>query len=135
MEHVHLKPLDGTSILQSFCFMHNSSTCGMDITMLLIVLLKHIIHVFHTIHMAHIIKWEQITLMGHVRHVRHVAIFVHMVCVGHVLHMKMKNVGQLLQMLCVGHMLHMSPIHKWFTHEWTFQMNINMCLQFGPKLK
>jgi hypothetical protein len=71
--------------------------------------------------MAHIIKWEQIVLMGHVGHM------VHMGHVGHV--------GHLLQMLCVGHILHMSPIRKWFTHEWTFQMNINMCSQVGPKLK
>jgi hypothetical protein len=56
--------LDGTSLLQLFCFMHHSSTCGMDVTMLLIVLMIHIICVFHTIHMAHIIKWEQLYLWG-----------------------------------------------------------------------
>jgi hypothetical protein len=80
--------------------------------------------------MGHIIKLEQIVLMGHVGHMVHmedvgyVAVFMHMVHVGH-----------LLQMLCVGHMLHMSPICKWFTHEWTFQMNLNICLHVGPKLK
>jgi hypothetical protein len=73
--------------------MHHSSTCGMDVTMLLIVLMIDIILVFYKIHMVRIIKWKQIVLMGHVGHV---AIFVHMVCVGHVLCMKMKNVGQLL---------------------------------------
>jgi hypothetical protein len=72
---------------------HHSSTCGMDVTMLLFVLMIHIIHVFHTIHMAYIVKWEQIVLM---EHVGHVAAFVYMVCVGHVLHMKMRNVGHLL---------------------------------------
>jgi hypothetical protein len=79
--------------------------------------------------MARIIKWEQIILMGHVGHV---ALLVHM---GHVLRLQMRNVGHLLQMLRVGHMLHMSPICKWFTYQWTFQMNINMCLQVGPKKK
>jgi hypothetical protein len=73
--------------------------------------------------------------VGHVGHVGHVALLVHMVHVGHVLHMRMRNVGHLLQMLCVGHMLHMSLICKWFTYQWTFQMNINMCLQVGPKKK
>jgi hypothetical protein len=71
--------------------MHHSPTCGMDATMLLIVLMIHIIHVFRTIHMAHIIKWEQIVRMVHVGCV---AVFVHMVCV-----------GQLLQMLHVGDMV------------------------------
>ncbi len=99
------------------------------------------IHVFRRIHMDHIIKWDQIVLMGHVGHmvhmghVGHVALLVHMVRVGHVLHMRMKNMEHLLQMLCVGHMLHMSPISKWFTYQWTFQMNINTCLQMGPKIK
>jgi hypothetical protein len=55
--------------------------------------------------------------------------------VGHVLHIWMKHVGHLLQMLRVGHMVHMSPICKCFTYQWTFQMNINMCLQVGPKKK
>jgi len=54
-------------------------------------------------------------------HVGHVAVLVH--------------VGHLLQMLFVGHMLHMSLIQKWFTHQWTFQMKINMCLQVGPQIK
>jgi hypothetical protein len=45
--------------------MHHLSTCGMDVTMLLIVLMIHIIHVLCTIHMAHIVKWEQIVPMGH----------------------------------------------------------------------
>ncbi len=54
MEYVNLTPIDGTSILQSYCFMHHSSTCTMYVTMLPKVLMIHIIHVFHTIHKAHI---------------------------------------------------------------------------------
>ncbi len=68
-------------------------------------------------------------------HVGQVALLVHMVRVGHVLDMRMRHVGYLLQMLRVGHMVHMSHICKWFTYQWTFQMNINMCLQMGPKIK
>ncbi len=55
MEYIHLTLVDGTSILQSYCFMHHSSTCGMYVTMLPRVLMIHIIHVFHTIHMVHIV--------------------------------------------------------------------------------
>jgi hypothetical protein len=80
MEYIHLTLVDGTSILQLYCFMHHSSTCGMYVTILPRVLMIHIIHVFHTIHMSHIVKWKQIVLMVHVGHM------VHMVCVGHVLH-------------------------------------------------
>jgi hypothetical protein len=57
--------------------MHHSSTCGIDVKMLLIVFMIHIIHVFRTIHRAHISKWEQIVLMGHMGHVGHVALLVH----------------------------------------------------------
>jgi hypothetical protein len=64
MEYIHLTPVDGTSILQLYCFMHRSSTCGMYVTMLFAILMIHIIHVFPTICMAHIVKWEQIVLMG-----------------------------------------------------------------------
>ncbi len=91
-------------------FHASSSTCGMDVAMLLIVVMIHIIRVLCTIHMAHIIKWEQIV---HVGHVGHVAVFVHMVHVGHVLRMRMRNVGHLLQMLCtyVTHVPYSQVVH------------------------
>jgi hypothetical protein len=106
MEYINLTLVDGTSILQSYCFMQHPSTCSMYVTMLPRVIMIHIIHVLCTIHMSHIVEWEQIVLMGHV---------------GHVLRIRMRNVGHLLQMV------HMSPICKWFTYKWTFQMNINIC--------
>ncbi len=49
-----MTPVYGTSILELFCFIHQSSTYGMYVTMLPTVLMIHIIHVFYTIHMAHI---------------------------------------------------------------------------------
>jgi hypothetical protein len=55
MEYIHLAPVDGTSILQLYCFMHHSFTCGMYVKTLPRVLMIHIIDVFHTIHMAHIV--------------------------------------------------------------------------------
>jgi hypothetical protein len=114
--YIHLTLVDSASILQSYCFMHHSSTCAMYVTMLFIVFMIHIIHVFHTLHMVHIVNWEQIVFLGHVGHMvhmmsmGHVALLVHLVYVGHVLRMWTRHVGHLVQMLNVGHMVCTCPL-------------------------